>query len=708
MPGITSVLDIGRLALSASQVAIQVTGDNISNVNTEGYARRELQLAENFSIDAPAGQLGTGVVATQVLRHFDQWIENAYNDKATMQSRWDTVYSNLQNVESMFNESAGFGVSSSLSTFLSDWQTLAGNPSDLATRSSLVGDAKTMVSVLHQADNDLASAQAQVDTNVTQDVQTVNTLLGNITDLNKQINAQEIPGKNNANELRDERATKVRELGTYIDLKYIDNGGGNVTILTQAGQTLVDGIVHYDISYDAPQATSSPTVNSPFDGQVYFEGEDSSEYTLKVVSNAGGGVSSGAGAAQFQVSLDGGLTWLKDNNGNVKTFAARPEDGKVTVGNLKIWFGSASDPATPPATAFGVGDTFTIVPKRGLYWNQNTSTKENLTPQSSVSGADNSRRLTGGKLAGELSFRDEMVGKYRTQLNALAKSVAWEVNRQHSQGAGLQSYSLLEASNAVDGSGLALGSDASGLAYSSLLTSGSATMYIYDSYTGQIVSGAALDFSSAPGQQNFDPSKHSLNDVRDAFNRTFAGSLTATIVNNKLQLQAADGKTFQFGTDSTGLMAGLGLNTFFQGSSASTLDLADPVRSSTDHICAGHVNGGDEVNVGDNTTATAIASLQDTKVRISSTFGGTTDQTLLTYYDTLVSRIGADTQSSSFNAKYQKALADDLNNRQQAVSGVNLDEEMANLIKYQHSYTAAAKLITTADQMLQTVLGMKT
>ena len=60
-----------------------------------------------------------------------------------------------------------------------------------------------------------------------------------------------------------------------------------------------------------------------------------------------------------------------------------------------------------------------------------------------------------------------------------------------------------------------------------------------------------------------------------------------------------------------------------------------------------------------------------------------------------------------FNEQYNTALADDLDTRASAISGVNLDEEMTNLIRYQHSYTAAAKLITTADQMLETILGLK-
>jgi flagellar hook-associated protein 1 FlgK len=72
-----------------------------------------------------------------------------------------------------------------------------------------------------------------------------------------------------------------------------------------------------------------------------------------------------------------------------------------------------------------------------------------------------------------------------------------------------------------------------------------------------------------------------------------------------------------------------------------------------------------------------------------------------------VAKAGSDTQGAKFNFEYQQALANDLRSRQESVSGVNLDEEMTNLIKFQHAYTAAAKLITTAESMLQVLLGIK-
>jgi flagellar hook-associated protein 1 FlgK len=72
-----------------------------------------------------------------------------------------------------------------------------------------------------------------------------------------------------------------------------------------------------------------------------------------------------------------------------------------------------------------------------------------------------------------------------------------------------------------------------------------------------------------------------------------------------------------------------------------------------------------------------------------------------------VSNVGADTARSEFNLNFQQSLADDLRARQDSIAGVNLDEEMSNLIKFQQAYSAAAKLITTANQMFDTLLAMK-
>ena len=252
------------------------------------------------------------------------------------------------------------------------------------------------------------------------------------------------------------------------------------------------------------------------------------------------------------------------------------------------------------------------------------------------------------------------------------------------------------------------------MAYGDKLESGNLMISVYDQSTGALVRSQALDFveddpadPTTLGIQNFDPTTHTLEDVEDALNRSFGPALTATILDNRLQITVDEGYDFAFGSDSTGLLAALGINTFFEGSDARTLAINNNVRTNTSQINTGHVNGAGEMNRGDNTTAKAIAALQSKAVATRTVSEGTTWQTLGEYYSTLVAKAGSDTQTAKFNYEYQAALAKDLKARQESVSGVNLDEEMTNLIKFQHAYTAAAKLITTAESMLEVLLGLK-
>jgi len=246
-----------------------------------------------------------------------------------------------------------------------------------------------------------------------------------------------------------------------------------------------------------------------------------------------------------------------------------------------------------------------------------------------------------------------------------------------------------------------LGTAGSGLAFADRLQAGNLSVSVHDTDTGESVI-SVLDFGST---HNFDPTSHSLEDVRKAFDEI--DGLSASIQGGTLSIQAESGSSFSFGSDSTGLLAGLGINTYLEGSDASTLAINSVVAGNLDYMNAGQLDATGSMDSGNNTVAQDIAALQYTGISFSTFAGETSNQTLQDYYSALVSGIGADTARSEFNFNYQQSLADDLKARQDSVSAVNLDEEMSNLIKFQQSYSAAAKLITTANQMFDTLLAMK-
>ena len=715
---INAILNIGAGALFANQTAIQTTGNNIANVNTEGYSRQQVRFEEYPCIDFYPGQMGQGVRAAEVYRMFNSFVEKAYLSKSGMESRWAEQAGLLNTVEPLFNEANSPGIASSLDAFFSAWQQLSQDAASLSNRQALLSNATNLTAFINETyaalsymqqqigglgyANPLGTMQGQSGGLILADIERANTLIQEIADLNRQINMHSVPGANNPNTLMDQRDLKVRELATIVDIDVMDRGEGHYTIHTKGGMTLVEEGVAYSFEYLGPRSYKYPTPGSVYNGTVGFDGADSHEYFIQVVD--GGTVdttgTAPAGTATFKVSLDGGRTWLKDDSGGDAIFYATDVDHKNNINNLGIYF-------DPTAGNLIAGDRFEIVPKTGIYWNSPTTGLINVTPQTYADGTENTSRLTGGSLAGYFNFRDNQVGAYRDQLDALTRALIWEVNRIHSQGVGLEKNTFILGDYKVENTTVPLGGTMSGLVWADRLQAGNFSFAIYDKTTGEPV-------LVEPGVEaictiNFDPATDSLQDLVTRINADPNASLYvhADIVDNRLQLQAINSdQTFAVEADTSGLLAGLGINTFFKGDSAANIAVTDRIVSNLNYINAGRVNGAAEGNPGDNITAREIAELINKAVTISSS-KGTTKQTLMQFYAALVAQVGGDTAAAKFNAAFYGAMAKDLRDQQDANSGVNLDEEMTNLVRFQNSYKAAAKLITTADQMLQTILGLK-
>ncbi|MGA8182526.1 MAG: flagellar hook-associated protein FlgK, partial [Terriglobia bacterium] len=312
--------------------------------------------------------------------------------------------------------------------------------------------------------------------------------------------------------------------------------------------------------------------------------------------------------------------------------------------------------------------------------------------------------ISDGKLGGWLDTRDEVVGKYQLDLDALAKEFIWSVNQQHSQGAGLEGFSSVTGSNASN-TGTGLGTVASGLDYYDKITGGAFNLWVYDA-TGAVV-------GSAPTSIAIDATT-TLTDLCDEINNT-APNVTASITNGQLTINADSGHTFAFSGDTSHVLAMLGINTFFTGSSAGNMGVNDSIGLNQNNIAAGQVGQDGTISAGNNANALAVTDLQNRSMnisqwtcdRINGNTQGSTTSTIDDYYHSLVGSIGIASASASRDKSFSETMVNQISNIRDSISGVSLDEELTNLIKYQHAYAAATKLISTSDEMLNTLLQVK-
>ncbi|MEW6326815.1 MAG: flagellar hook-associated protein FlgK [Thermodesulfobacteriota bacterium] len=300
--------------------------------------------------------------------------------------------------------------------------------------------------------------------------------------------------------------------------------------------------------------------------------------------------------------------------------------------------------------------------------------------------------VQGGKLGGWLAVKQDIIPDVLDKVNNLAESFIREVNSQHSQGIGLAPFT-----SAVTGShGVATGAThpIADLPYGSEVQAGSLKIWVYDAL------GAATEVSVTNAGWT------TLEDVVTDINTGLGALGTASIYTEGgkgyLRITPAATYSIAFSDDTTNILMAAGLNTFFDGYDSGTIALNSAITGNTDNIAAGTIGATGDYSLGDNENALALADLQIQEVDI-----GGESTTFNDYYNALVGEIGIMARGYNRDYEFSQNMVNQLSQLRDSISGVSLDEEMANLIKYQHGYEAAARLIQASDEMMQTLLSTK-
>jgi flagellar hook-associated protein 1 len=278
-----------------------------------------------------------------------------------------------------------------------------------------------------------------------------------------------------------------------------------------------------------------------------------------------------------------------------------------------------------------------------------------------------------------------VLGGFLGGLNDITKSLINEFNKVYSGGQGLTGFSQVTSERGVATTSAAL--DAAGLPFTP--TNGSFQVQVYDTQTGQRnTTDVRVDLNGL----DTDTSLQSLTSQLDAID----GISAAITSDGKLQITSDSPNTqFAFGADSSGILAALGINTFFTGAGSEDIGVSQTVKSDPSKLAFSGGGLGEDSKNGEQLATLLTAPLA------SQDGGSLTDA-----YDQLTGNVAAGSQSASAAADGFRSFQQSLESQHMAISGVNIDEEAVKMIEYQRAYQASAKVISTVNELLQTLLNM--
>ncbi|MBU2548526.1 MAG: flagellar hook-associated protein FlgK [Proteobacteria bacterium] len=238
--GLTSTFSIATRGLQMAQAYMEVISHNIANVNTEGYSRQRMNLSTTDPYATAWGAMGTGVTADNIVRMYDRYVDNSLVETSSEAAKYEAQKISMDAIESIFNEALGNGINEALSDFWNAWQEVADNPEGNPERMNLLEKADTLASTINQMRRQMDAIKTDLNRQTEESIVQVNNLIREIADLNAKIVPLEAGANDQANDLRDQRQLKIKELAEYIDINYFeDPADGTMTVITPKGTPLV-------------------------------------------------------------------------------------------------------------------------------------------------------------------------------------------------------------------------------------------------------------------------------------------------------------------------------------------------------------------------------------------------------------------------------------------------------------------------------------
>ena len=670
----TGFFSIGVSGLNAAQMNLLATEHNVVNANTPGYTRQRVVQASNIAINTGAGALGQGVHVQTIERMYDKFLTAQVNTAQAQTSSLDTYYSQIKQIDSMLADPQA-GLSPALQDFFSGVQQVAANPSSLPARQSMISSAQTMATRFHNLDLRLTEINEQVNGRISNAVTEVNAYANQIADVNQQIIISESGYGQPANDLKVSTTT---------------NSDGSYNLFIGTGQQLVVGA-------RANQLTANASTIDP--GKIVV------------------GLNTAGGSQEFPESMItggelGGLVAFRKDSLEV----AANEMGRVAA-SLALTFNAQHSlgqdllgKASVDPSGF-VGKFFTIPDPKVLAGSTNTGagamTATFAAP--SAPGAPNysgnfSTNLTNSSY--QLQFNDAAGAYTITRLSDNVQvKVGTGVGAVTFDGVDLKIPPNIKKKNKfvikpVTEAGRNIGVDTQIAADPRLVAAGAPIKVTQQQgNTGSMtVSQGILGVGySITGQ----PLKLAADAANPPTYLVLSGTPSATWTAGWTAIYS-DGKNP--GAGSGGLLPA-GNSIPLVNASGGTL--AGVSFSGMSFQINGSPAANDEFTIAKNASGVQDGrnAVLFAKLQTQNTVAGGT-ATFQSSYARLVADNGIRTREAKVQLDAQGAILDQAQSTRDSLSGVNLDEEAANMLRYQQAYQASSKILEIGNKLFDTILSI--
>lgn len=640
-----NVYDIGLSGLNAAMSGLVTTGHNISNASTPGFNRQAIVQTSNTPQATGSGFLGHGVSVTTVTRIYSAALANQLTLAQSQGSQLDAYNTQITQLDNMLGSTSA-GLAPALQNFFSGVAAVAASPADVPTRQAMLSSANTLASTFQGLDQQFAQMRAGINTGITSSIASINGYAQQIASLNQSIvAAQGANAQQQPNDLLDQRDALITALNKQIGASVVKESNGSYDVFIGNGQPVVLG----------NQAVALAATPSPQDPQQMVVGYSSG---ASIVPLAQTGIQGGTlgGLLSFRSnSLDAAQNAL----GRVAMGVAQSVNQQNALGqDLNGALGQDIFSAPSPTVLSSTQNSGSATVGATLQNAAQLTTSDYQLQYTGASGGNETYQLT--------RLSDGAITNIAFPTGGSGAATVDGITLDLTTGANAKDSWLIQPTRLGAANIGVVTNDPAGIAAASPVA------------TSAPLSNTGSASISAAG-------------VSSVANLPLAGAVTLTYNAGQFTVSGAAPPAGPFTYTS-------GSNISFNGISF-TISGA-PANGDTFTV-GPNTNG-----ISDNRNALAMAALQTAKTLGQSAPGGQPTTSFGGAYGQLVNQIGNTAQQTGVMNTAQQNVITQATQAQQSVSGVNLDEEAANLLRYQQAYQASGKLMQIADTLFQSVLAL--